>query len=190
MSTRTRSPRAPRVSARALPASDAPGTSPPPVPTALAMSWTYDAGADVVAAWFAPDDGTGRTVEIAPDVHADVDAAGRLLSVEVLDASRYYPRAALEALAAPAAYLTLAEAAVESGLTPATLRVQASRGRIPAVKRGRDWLIERAALWTYLESRDPRGRRPAGDTGGAPVVSAERQTGRPGPRRASRGAPR
>jgi len=131
------------------------------VPAAGAPTLTYDAAADVLGAWLAPDDGTAVTRELAPGVHADVDAAGRLVSVEVLDASRHYPRAALEGLAGPDTYLTLAEAAAasEGEVTAATLRVQLARGRLPGIKRGRDWLVTPAALWTYLDSRAPSGRR-------------------------------
>lgn len=123
-------------------------------------SFTYDAAADVLGVWLAPDDGTAITRVVAPGVHADVDAAGRLVSVEVLDASGRYARAALEALASPAELLTLSEAAAESGLAPTTLRGLLHRGRLAGVKRGRDWLVTAAALWSYLDSRDARGRKP------------------------------
>jgi len=123
-----------------------------------APRFTYDLEADVLGIWLAPDDGTAVTRELTADVHADVDASGRLVAIEVLDASRYYARAALEGLASPAQYLTLAEAAAESGLAAATLRSQISKGRLAAVKRGRDWLVSTAALFTYLDSRDARGR--------------------------------
>jgi len=61
--------------------------------------------------------------------------------------------------------MTLAEAAREAGLTPDTLRRQAAEGRLEARKRGRDWLVSPAALWTYLDGRAPSGRAPASRRG-------------------------
>lgn len=152
-------------------------------------SLTYDAAADVLGVWLAPDDGTAITRVVAPGVHVDVDASGRLVSVEVLDASGQYARAALEALAAPAELLTLAEAAEESGLAQATLRGLLNRGRLAGVKRGRDWLVTAAALWSYLDSRDARGRKPVRTkpVRPEPTRSAKRRVVRPPapPRRAA-----
>jgi excisionase family DNA binding protein len=59
----------------------------------------------------------------------------------------------------PEEILTLKEAAEDSGLSPATLRVQIHNGRLVAVKRGRDWLVSPAALQAYLESRPDDKRR-------------------------------
>lgn len=38
--------------------------------------------------------------------------------------------------------ITLKEWALKVGISPATARQKAARGAIPAVKMGRDWLIE------------------------------------------------
>lgn len=99
-----------------------------------------------------------RTQVVAPGVHLDFDTAGHLLGLELLGASQHLPRETLAALPSPVQYLTLAEAAKESGLAPATLRVQINHGRLKAVKRGRDWFVDTTALLNYLESREPRGR--------------------------------
>jgi uncharacterized protein YuzE len=125
------------------------------------MQMTYSPTADAVAIELAPEATSARTQHMGPDIIADFDARGRLVSLEILNASDHYPAAALQQLSAPVEYLTLAEAAKESGLAPATLRLQASRQRLAAVKRGRDWLIPRHALWNYLENREPSGRPPA-----------------------------
>ncbi len=50
----------------------------------------------------------------------------------------------------PSDLLTLAEAAELAGLSPDTLRVQANRGRLKAVKRGRDWWVARKELARYM----------------------------------------
>ena len=121
------------------------------------MRLTYSPSADALALQLAT--GTEiRTRELAPGVHADFDGRGRLVGVEILDASTHYDRAELEQLAAPVEYLTLAEAAKESQLSPATLKAQIHNRRLPALKRGRDWLVARHELWSYLENRAPQGR--------------------------------
>jgi len=125
------------------------------------MHTTYDIGADALGITFAEGRRGARTQEVAPGVSLDFDADGRLVGLEVMDASWHMPRAVLERLPSAGRYLTLAEAADESGLAPATLRRQINNGRITAVKRGRDWLVDETALVNYLESRDARGRPPA-----------------------------
>lgn len=55
-------------------------------------------------------------------------------------------------------YLSLTEAADESGLSAGTLRVLLNSGRLKGSKRGRDWSVTRAELDTYLDSRAPAGR--------------------------------
>ena len=126
---------------------------------------TYDAEADALGIWLPGASNDARTRELAPGVHADLTPDGRLTAVEVLDASSRYPVGSLRTLESPVDWMTLVEAASESGLTPDTLRHQVLNGRLAARKRGRDWLVSRAALWTYLENRAPSGRRPASRKG-------------------------
>lgn len=131
------------------------------------MRISYDREADALSVHLA----TGRSVEtigLGPGINADLDAGGRLLSLEVLRASEAYPPAELAALGeAPVRWLTLAEAAHESGLAAATLRVQLNAGKIPGQKRGRDWVIAEPQLWDYLENRKPTGRKPTSRKGRA-----------------------
>lgn len=120
---------------------------------------TYDPEADALAVELRRAIGRPTTKELSPDHHADFDTRGRLVALEILRASRHYGQAALEHLPSPVEWLTLAEASRESGLAADTLRVQINKGRLRAVKRGRDWLVAVHELWNYLESRAPQGRR-------------------------------
>lgn len=106
-----------------------------------------------------------KTRRLNPDLRLDIDETGRLVGIEVLNASHHYPRKRLEQLPTGVEWLTLAEAAEESGLSTSTLRIQINKGRLPGTKRGRDWLVAGHELWNYLESRAPQGRRSASERG-------------------------
>ncbi len=129
------------------------------------LEMTYDAEADVLGIWLPGPSRNSRTREIAPGIHVDLTPDGRLTSLEVLEASSRYPVESLRTLESPVEWMTLVEAASQSGLRPDTLRRQVLNGRLAARKRGRDWLVSRAALWTYLENRAPSGRPPASRKG-------------------------
>jgi uncharacterized protein YuzE len=158
------------------------------------MRITYSEGADAVYVELATNQASARTQEIVPGVLADLDAAGRVLGLEILDASRWYPRTELEALETPVEWLTLAQAAVVAAelgepIQPATLRSQVAKGKLQADKRGRDLVVARHELLNYLGRRSPQGRRAGGATRqGSPVgVSAAKAPKAPRPRK--RGAP-
>lgn len=127
------------------------------------MSMTYSPAADALAIELLPDHASVQTMAPSDDVRFDFDADGRLIGVEVLNASRHYPPDALARVGVPRALLTLREASEESGLDASTLRHQIRNGRLVATKRGHDWFIDRAALWNYLEGREAAGRPPARD---------------------------
>ncbi len=138
-----------------------------------AMRITYSAEADALSVELVPDASATRMVKIAPDANADLDSRGRLVSIEILQASAYYDRAVLDQLAATSDEITLVEAAEESGLALTTLRNQIRAGKLTGVKRGRDWFVERAELWNYLERRGAAGR-----PSNAERVSARQRAGR------------
>lgn len=106
-----------------------------------------------------------KTREVAPGVHLDFDAKGRLVALELLEASQHMTPGDLAAIEEPGREFTLREAAQYSGLNAATLRVLLNTGeRLKGRKKGRDWLVSQAALDQYLASRSSSGR---------PAVSAK-----------------
>lgn len=120
--------------------------------------------------------------EIAPGVTGDFDQDGRLVALEILDASKRYPDADFNALPDGQEWLTLEEASVaaaEEGetISPSTMRVQLKAKRLTGKKQGRDWLISRAGLWNYLESRSPAGRRGKPKNQQRPVVKTRAKRG-------------
>lgn len=127
-----------------------------------AISVTYDPEVDALAIDLDSNPvGQLTTRRLTEDHRIDFDRRGHLISLEVLNASRYYDRSLLERLPDPVEWLTLREAAAESGLSTSTLRTQLNTGRLIGVKRGRDWLVAGHELWNYLENRARQGRRPS-----------------------------
>ena len=122
------------------------------------MQLTYDATVDAFQFELAPGTPVAKTIEWGHGVYVDVDARGRVLGIEVLDASTRFDAASLATLQPPVNTLSLAEAADESGLSAATLRVLLNGGRLVGRKQGRDWTVTLSDLYTYLESRAPSGR--------------------------------
>lgn len=124
------------------------------------MRTTYDPAADALSVrlWEPGPRQRVYTRAIGDGVSLDYTKDGRLVGLEVLGASDHLPASALDALASAEELLTLVQAAAASGLEAATLRGLINRQRLRGQKRGRDWLVSRADLLTYLESRGPRGR--------------------------------
>ncbi len=121
---------------------------------------TYDPEADAMGVALIPEATAWRAVKVAPGVRLDLDRQGRPVFLEILGARALFGADVLRSLEAPEDWLTLWEAARESGLAAATLKVQIHAGRLTAVKHGRDWFVTGRDLLNYLESRAPRGRPP------------------------------
>lgn len=119
----------------------------------------YDATVDALGIELTEGAKSAKTVRAGQGINLDYDKKGRLIAIEILDASFHMSKADLAALPTGAELLMLAEASRESGLSPSTLRVQLNAGRLKGIKRGRDWHVDATELWNYLESRAPQGRR-------------------------------
>lgn len=123
---------------------------------------TYDPTVDAMAIELVAGARHATTLRVRPGLLVHLDERKRPVEIELLDASTVFSAAELAAIRSPAEWLTLREAAAASGLAPATLRLLVNKGRIRAERRGRDWLVTRAALENYLDDRKPAGR-PARD---------------------------
>jgi len=121
------------------------------------MKITYDPQADAISIDLVARARRHRTDRLAPGVLLHSDRKGRPVELEILMASTRYPKRELERIGSPVELLTLAQAGAEAKLAPATLRKQIHNDRLKAEKRGHDWLVSRAELINYLESRAPRG---------------------------------
>lgn len=118
----------------------------------------YDQAADALAIELTDAPDSARTVKVSETVRLDFDTKGRLVMVEILDASFHVAPADLAQLPTGEDVLTLLEAERESGIKASTLRVQLNHGRLKGVKRGRDWYVDATDLMNYMESRSSRGR--------------------------------
>lgn len=135
------------------------------------MKITYDPQADALSIDLL-DTKTARMLRVAENVNADFDAEGRLTSIEILGASDWYPAEQLKQLDRGIEWMNLAEAAefLEQQGEPISadaIRVQINNQRIPAQKRGRDWVVAAHDLLNYLANRSPVGRRAEGSKSAA-----------------------
>ncbi len=116
----------------------------------MSQALSYDPAVDALAITLAKGGRVARTRELAPGILADFDARGTMLSLEILDArERVGQQLFAEFMRRPKAQVTLADAAAQIGVTPATLRQQLGRGRLSGVKVGRDWFISSGEIARY-----------------------------------------
>ncbi len=123
------------------------------------MEWTYAPDIDALYFGFGATQDSFGAIEHFPGVIVDYDKAGRPIGVEVLNARKHLPKAALESIGPPELTYTLEEAANAVGLDPATIRQQILKKRIRAKKYHGKWFVDQSALDEYLVSRAPQGRR-------------------------------
>jgi len=64
-------------------------------------------------------------------------------------------------------HITTKEAAELIGITPNSVQVAILRGKLPAVKHGRDWLIQRVDAEDYAASERKPGPKPGKSRGKA-----------------------
>ena len=98
--------------------------------------------------------------ELAPGVFLDRTEEGKVLSLEILGASRFYSREQMQGLAMPPPKtFTTAEVAHHLGVSDRAIVQAIQRGRLEATKAGRDWAITAAAVNAYRASRKGTGPR-------------------------------
>jgi uncharacterized protein YuzE len=99
-----------------------------------------------------PDTPLGNSSEAEPGVILNYSEEGILASIEILDASRRYPPAQLAANSVDE-FIDLMTASRLSGIAPVTLRAQAEKKRLWAIRLSGHWLTTRERLQQYLDSR-------------------------------------
>jgi hypothetical protein len=77
---------------------------------------------------------------------------GSLASIEILDASKRYSTGQLAAQSVDE-LIDLRMAAKLAAIAPVTLRTQAAKGELWAIRLGRQWVTTRDRLQQYVDSR-------------------------------------
>lgn len=124
--------------------------------TALKME--YEPEVDILTIYL-QDPGTAlaRSSEAETGVILNYAEDGSLSSIEVLDAARRYPAGQLAACSVDE-FIDLKTASQIAGIAPVTLRTQAEKGRLWALRLAGQWLTTRERLQQYLDSRSRRAR--------------------------------
>lgn len=123
------------------------------------MRIQYDAEVDILTIDLVDDlsESPGAR-ELAPGLYVDVTAEGKLLSVEILDASKKYSLAELSKY--PANYedpISITQAASVANCSTEAIKKAIMRGRLRGKKIGRNWTTTIGALTEYLNSRKHEG---------------------------------
>jgi uncharacterized protein YuzE len=90
--------------------------------------------------------------ELEPGIILNYAENGGLASIEILDAGKRYPPGELAA-ASVDELIDLKTASKLASIAPVTLRTQAGKGRLWALRLGGQWLTTRERLQQYVDSR-------------------------------------
>jgi uncharacterized protein YuzE len=118
-----------------------------------AIKMEYEPEVDILTIYFKdPETALSHSSEAEPGVILNYTEDGSLSSVEVLDATRRYPTSQLAACSVDE-FIDLKTASGISGIAPVTLRAQADKGRLRAIKLAGQWVTTRERLQQYVDSR-------------------------------------
>ena len=124
-----------------------------PGPAKCALKMEYEPEVDTLTIYFKdPETALSHSGEAEPGVILNYAEDGSLSSVEVLDATRRYSASQLAACSVDE-FIDLKKASEISGIAPVTLRAQADKGRLWAIRLARQWLTTRERLQQYIDSR-------------------------------------
>jgi len=118
-----------------------------------ALKIEYAPEVDIVTIYLKdPETPLSHSSETEPGVILNYAADGSLSSVEILDASKLYSPGQLAACSVDE-FIDLKKASQLAGIAPVTLRTQAEKGRLWAIRLGGQWVTTRERLQHYLDSR-------------------------------------
>ncbi|MBM3155214.1 MAG: DUF2283 domain-containing protein [Chloroflexi bacterium] len=118
-----------------------------------ALKIEYEPEVDILTIYLQqPEAPLSHSNEIEPGVILNYAEDSGLSSVEILDASKRYPSGQLAA-ASVDEFIDLRTASKLAGIAPVTLRTQAEKGRLWALRLSGQWLTTRERLQHYIDSR-------------------------------------
>jgi uncharacterized protein YuzE len=123
-----------------------------------ALKIEYEPEVDILNIYLqVPDISLSSSHETEPGVILNYAEDGRLSSIEILDASKRYPTGQLAASSIDE-FIDLRTASKLAGIAPVTLRTQAEKGRLWAIRLGGQWVTTRERLQQYLDSRSKNAK--------------------------------
>jgi len=118
-----------------------------------ALKIEYEPEVDILTIYLQqPEAPLSHSNEIEPGLILNYAEDSGLSSVEILDASKRYPSGQLAA-ASVDEFIDLRTASKLAGIAPVTLRTQAEKGRLWALRLSGQWLTTRERLQHYIDSR-------------------------------------
>ncbi len=118
-----------------------------------ALKIEYEPEVDILTIYLQePETPLGKSNEVQPGVILNNSEDGSLASVEILEASKRYPSGQLAASSVDE-FIDLKTAARLSDIAAVTLRTQAEKGRLWALRLGGHWVTTRERLQQYIDSR-------------------------------------
>ena len=126
-----------------------------------ALKMEYDPEVDVLTIYLQdPETPLSHSGEAESGVILNYAEDGSLSSIEVLDAARRYPASQLAACSVDE-FIDLKTASQVAGIAPVTLRTQAEKGRLWAMRLAGQWVTTRERLQQYIDSRSRSARAAA-----------------------------
>lgn len=126
-----------------------------------ALKMEYEPEVDVLTIYLQdPETALSHSGEAESGVILNYAEDGSLSSVEVLDATRRYPASQLAACSIDE-FIDLKTASQVAGIAPVTLRTQAEKGRLWAMRLAGQWITTRERLQQYIDSRARNARAAA-----------------------------
>ncbi|MFC1939767.1 DUF2283 domain-containing protein [Chloroflexota bacterium] len=123
-----------------------------------ALKIEYEPEVDILTIYLQdPETPLSYSSETEPGVILNYAEDDSLSSVEILDASKRYLPGQLAAYSVDE-LIDLRTASKVASIAPVTLRTQAEKGRLWAIRLGGQWVTTRERLQQYLDSRARTGR--------------------------------
>ena len=127
-------------------------------PPVGALKMEYEPEVDILTIYLQdPETALSNGAEVEPGIILNFAENGGLCSIEILDAGKRYPPAELAA-ASVDELIDLKTASKLSAIAPVTLRTQAGKGKLWALRLGGQWLTTRERLQQYVDSRSRKAK--------------------------------
>jgi uncharacterized protein YuzE len=127
-------------------------------PPGGALKIEYEPEVDILTIYLQdPETALSRSDEVGHGIILNYAENGGLSSIEILDAGKRYPPGELAA-ACVDELIDLKTASKLAAIAPVTLRTQAGKGKLWALRLGGQWLTTRERLQQYIDSRSRKAK--------------------------------